>query len=61
VVVAPLARSYPISSPTHAGAMASASCRVSPSALPTNTAQILALPCLHQSFFALNFEKPNNQ
>jgi hypothetical protein len=31
------------------------------SALPTNTAQILALPRLHQSFFALNFEKPNNQ
>ena len=32
-----------------------------PSALPTTTAQILALPRLHQSFFALNFEKPNNQ
>jgi hypothetical protein len=33
--VVPLARSYPIPSPTHAGAMASASCRVSPSAAPT--------------------------
>jgi hypothetical protein len=31
------------------------------SALPTTTAQILALPRLHQSFFALNFGKPNNQ
>jgi hypothetical protein len=33
--MSPLARSYPIPSPTHAGAMASASCRASPSAVPT--------------------------
>jgi tRNA-splicing ligase RtcB len=58
---APLARSSQIPSPTHAGATFQRRDILFPSAVPTTTAQILALLHLNHSFFELNFDMPNKQ